>query len=307
MRNTGKEFKAYAGMILYTFIIGFSFIFVKIALRSAGTTDVLAHRFTAATLGLLVVYASGKVKRPRFTFRQMLPLLGLSFPYPLLFFALQTEGLKFTTASEAGILSAMMPVLTVVVASLFLKERSNFLQILSILLSVAGIVYILLKSGLHVESANVKGNLLILLSVLSIVAYYVFARKVNRNYPSLDITFFMTIIACVAFNAVALFSHVKSGTLNLFFEPLRETGFLGSFIYLGVLSSFVTSFLSNFALSAIPASQVAIFNNLSPIIAILGGVLLLGEKLCSFHIVGGLLVLVGVAGTLFFRSHQDMN
>lgn len=57
MQNAAKKFKAYAGMILYTFIIGFLFIFVKIALRSADTTDVLAHRFTEATLGLLLFFA----------------------------------------------------------------------------------------------------------------------------------------------------------------------------------------------------------------------------------------------------------
>lgn len=302
MAAVKKEHKAYIGLALGTLIIGLSFVFVKIALRTANTSDLLAHRFSAAAIGMLMLYASGKVKFPQITFRQMLPLLGLSLPYPLLFFTLQTEGLKFTPASEAGILSALMPMLTVIAASLFLKEKSNFLQIISILLSVAGIVFILLKSGLEAGSNNLKGNLLILLSVVSIVIYYTLGRKINKNHNTLDITFFMTLTACIVFNLTAFFSHVQAGTINHFLEPLKKSSFLWSVIYLGVLSSFLTSFFSNYALTVIPASQVAIFNNLSPIITIFGGILFLQERLYAFQVLGGLLVLVGVVGTLVFRE-----
>lgn len=302
MAAVKKEHKANIGLALGTLIIGLSFVFVKIALRTANTSDLLAHRFSAAAIGMLMLYASGKVKLPQITFRQMLPLLGLSLPYPLLFFTLQTEGLKFTPASEAGILSAMMPMLTVIAASLFLKEKSNFLQIISILLSVAGIVFILLKSGLEAGSNNLKGNLLILLSVVSIVIYYTLGRKINKNHNTLDITFFMTVTACIVFNLTAFFSHVQAGTINHFLEPLKKSSFLWSVIYLGVLSSFLTSFFSNYALTVIPASQVAIFNNLSPIITIFGGILFLQERLYAFQVLGGLLVLVGVVGTLVFRE-----
>lgn len=228
MAAVKKEHKAYIGLALGTLIIGLSFVFVKIALRTANTSDLLAHRFSAAAIGMLMLYASGKVKLPQFTFRQMLSLLGLSLPYPLLFFTLQTEGLKFTPASEAGILSAMMPMLTVIAASLFLKEKSNFLQIISILLSVAGIVFILLKSGLEAGSNNLKGNLLILLSVVSIVIYYTLGRKINKNHNTLDITFFMTVTACIVFNLTAFFSHVQAGTINHFLEPLKKSSFLWS-------------------------------------------------------------------------------
>lgn len=302
MLSPKKEVRAYFALTLYTLIIGLSFIFVKIALRSANTADVLAHRFTTAAGSMLLVYATGRVKFPKFSFKQILPLLGLSVSYPLLFFALHTEALKFTSVSEAGIVSAMVPVFTVIFAAIFLKEKSSFLQIISVLLSVAGIVYILFQSGLEISPDNLKGNVLILLSVLSIVSYYILGRKINKNYNSIDITFFMTITACVVFNGIALFNHAQSNTLELFFTPFQNADFLWAMIYLGVLSSFLTAFFSNYALAVIPAPQVAIFNNVSPLITILSGILLLGEQLQHFHIIGGLLVLLGVAGTLVFRK-----
>lgn len=302
MNDRNKEIKAYGGLALSTLIIGLSYIFVKIALRSANTTDLLAHRFTAAVVGMLVVYASGKVKFPTFTTKQMLPLLGLSVSYPLMFFVLQTEGLRFTSASEAGILSAMMPVLTVILAALFIKEKTNFLQIISVLISVVGIAYIIMKSGSETGENSLKGNVFILLSVLSIVTYYILGRRINKNYNSLDITFFMIITACIVFNLIAVVKHIQTDSINRFFDPLKEGSFLISVVYLGVLSSFLTSFFSNYALAIVPASQVAIFNNLSPLITIFGGILLLNEKLFAFHLSGGFLVLIGVIGTLAFRK-----
>ena len=112
----------------------------------------------------------------------------------------------------------------------------------------------------------------------------------------------MTVTACIVFNLTAFFSHEQAGTINHFLEPLKKSSFLWSVIYLGVLSSFLTSFFSNYALTVIPASQVAIFNNLSPIITIFGGILFLQERLYAFQVLGGLLVLVGVVGTLVFRE-----
>lgn len=302
MKNFKKEILAYFGMALCTLIIGLSFIFVKIALRTADTVDILAHRFSMAVIGMLLVYLSGKQKFPRLTVKQILPLLGISIAYPLLFFLFQTEGLKYTTALDAGILSAMMPILTMVFAAILLKEKNTPIQVFSIILSTGGIMYILMKSGANVGSSNLKGNILILLSVLSIVMYYVFGRKVNKKYNSLDITFFMTIVACVVFNLVAIVKHIQTGTMHTFFEPLTESSFLWSVIYLGVLSSFLSSFLSNYALSAIPASQVAIFNNITPIITVFGGVMFLNEALRGYHIIGGMLVLLGIVGTLAFKK-----
>jgi drug/metabolite transporter (DMT)-like permease len=66
----------------------------------------------------------------------------------------------------------------------------------------------------------------------------------------------------------------------------------------------LTSFITIFALSVIPASQIAVFNNLSPIIAIVGGVLILDETLHTYQIIGGILVILGVAMTQIFKRTE---
>ncbi len=302
--NAGKkEAWAYAGLTLMTLIIGFSFIFVKIALRHAPPSDLLAHRFTTATAGLIIYYAFYRRERPGIERKNILPLLALSLFYPLLLFGFQTLGLKYTSASEAGIISAVTPVITLILAFLFLKEKNTPLQILFVLLSVSGVVYIMYRNGMTaITGETMKGNMLILLSVISIAIYYILGRKANRYYNSMDITFFMSLTACVVFNLAAVVMHVKSGSLAHYFDAFKNPGFLWPILYLGILSTFLTSFLGNNALSVIPAAQVSIFNNFSPVISVFGGVFFLNESLHPWHIIGGIMVLAGIAGVNFFRK-----
>ncbi len=300
-----RETGAYIGLTLMTVIIGFSFIFVKVALRHASTLDLLAHRFTAATAALLLYYLLIRRRKPDIDLRRARPLLALSLFYPLMLFTFQTIGLRYTTASEAGILSAITPVITVLLALIFLKERNTLLQNLFVILSVSGVIFIMYRNGFDtVTRESMKGNMFILLSVISIAIYYILGRKANRQYNSMDITLFMSVTACVVFNLAAVAIHLKAGTLSGYFAVFREPGFLWPILYLGVLSTFLTSFLGNNALAVIPAAQVAIFNNFSPVLSVLGGVFFLHEQLHSWHIIGGVMVLAGILGVNLFRRKE---
>jgi drug/metabolite transporter (DMT)-like permease len=158
-------------------------------------------------------------------------------------------------------------------------------------------MFIMYKNGLgEMTGETLKGDFIILLSVFSIAIYLVLARRATRKHAAMDITFFMTVVACVLFNLLAVTQHVQQNSLPLYFAPLQNGEFLWAILYLGVLSSFLTSFLTNTALVVIPASRASIFNNLSPVITVFAGVLVLGETLRGYHLIGGLMVLLGIIG-----------
>ena len=294
-----REIRAYISMLLAMLIIGFSLVFVKIALRHANVYDVIAHRFTIGFLSLLLVYARPGFSFPRYR-RGDLRMLGvITFFFPLLFFTLQTLGLRYTSALEAGILSASLPILTLVGATLWLHERNTLLQIAGIVVSVAGIAYIFYHNGLSFSSGSFKGNVLILLAVMANTIYFLLVRKVNGRFKALDVTFFTIGASTVVFNVVALSIHAAQGNLSNFLQPLRQPEFIGAVLFLGVLSTFYTSFANNYALTKISASQVAVFSNLSPVFSVIGGALILHERLQAYHILGGLLVMAGIMATMW--------
>lgn len=302
-----KQRLAYIGLFMITIIIGLSFIFVKVGLRYTNAMDLLAHRFSAAAITVLLLWLLGYIKLPRFSSQKAKSLLLLSLFYPLLFFALQTYGLEHSSASEAGIIFATTPIITLIAAGVFLKEKTTLLQKTGIALSIIGIFYIIYSTGSVAGSTSPVGLLLLMLSVLAVVTYYVLGKLISAHFSAIEITVWMTILAFIVFNGFSIAGHIQDHTLSQFFNPLIHMEFLWAVLYLGILSSLVTSFFTNFALTQVSASKIAVINNLSPIVSITGGVLILGDTLFSYHLIGGLLVLIGVAMTVLSNYKNQIH
>ncbi|MFD3449014.1 DMT family transporter [Microbacteriaceae bacterium 4G12] len=290
--------KAYAAALLYTFIIGFSFMFVKLTLTITSPLDTLAHRFTVSFLIASSLVMFGFIKL-NITFRNMLSILPVAILYPALFFTFQAFGLVYTSSSEAGIIQATVPIFTMICASYFLKERTTIWQKVSLLLSVSGVIYIFVMKGLGSHATSTTGVILILLSALSLTGYNVLARKMTKQFRLVDVTYMMTVIGFIFFNALSIGNHIAAGTMNLYFKPFTSSLFLVSILYLGILSSLLTAFLSNYALSIMEASKMSVFTNVSTLITMFAGVIFLQEELTYYHIIGATMIIIGVLGTNF--------
>ena len=288
----------YTAAVSYAVITGLSFLFGKIALSSADPIDMLAHRFSASFLAVLILILFKFVK-VNYTLERIKKILPLALLYPMGFFAFQTFGLQYASSSEAGIMIASAPVFTLILASFFLGEKSTTLQKISIVVSVIGVVYITLMKSSSFEINNIKGIIFLLLSALSFSGYSVMARILTKDFSSTELSFMMITISFVVFNLIALVKNAMNGTLSTFFVPLANSGFVISIIYLGVLSSLVTSLLTNYILSKIEASKMSVFSNLGTVISIIAGVIFLNEKIFYYHIIGSILIVGGVIGTNF--------
>ena len=288
----------YGAALLYAAIIGFSFLFTKLALSAASPLDILAHRFTFAFGGMVLLSVLGLV-RVHYSVRRLLRILPLALFYPLLFFSFQTFGLRYASSSEGAILSASAPIFILILARLVLKEGTNTLQKLSVLLSVSGVIYITLMKGAAIEGGNARGIGLLLLSNLALAGYTVLARILTREFSNMELTVAMVTISFVAFNGLAISSHLQAGTLATFFAPLRKGSYLVAVTYLGILSSLLSSLLTNFVLSRMQASRMSVFSNLATVISIAAGVFFLKEEIHYYHIVGSIFIVGGVIGTNF--------
>lgn len=295
--------KAYFAAILYAIIVGFSFIFTKVALTEATPLDTLAHRFMVAFVfaTMLMLFTRTSVKM---TAKDILNILPLAFLYPILFFTFQVFGLVYTSSSEAGILQATVPIFTVILASLFLKEYASKGQKFFLLLSVMGVIFIFIMNDLNLEVQSLKGTILILLSAISAAFYNVLARKLTQQYSLFTLTYVMTFFGFVVFNSMAISNHIIDQTLTSFFIPFASSKFLISIVYLGAFSSLLTAFLSNYALSILPASKMSVFSNLATLITIIAGVIFLQEDLHYYHVVGAIIILAGVIGTNYFGGNR---
>lgn len=292
MKNTAK---AYVAITTQALIIGFSFLFVKIALRSADTFTLLAHRFTVATVFLLI-YSAFHPGNRRMKRSDWLKIMPYSLAYPISFFLFQTLGLKIISSSEAGIIQATAPVLTLIAAGIVLKERIGRVQKLFILASVSGVIFINALNGFSLGNYSYQGFFFIFLSAMSFAVYNVMIKKMSKTYSVDSIVYVMTITSGVVFNGISIGMHAMSGSLSTYFEPFMSPTFVWAILYLGVLSSLVTSLLSTYALGKLEATKVGLFSNVSTAVTILAGMLFLNESLYWYHYVGIAAILVGTLG-----------
>ena len=298
-----KKSTAYLAALSMSVIIGFSFLTNKISLDTASPWAILAHRFTFAFLALLALKMLGFMKF-RLTRKEVLAILPLSLFYPLLFFSLQLLGLQKVYSSEAGIIQAMTPLLTMILATLILKEKTKRMQKLFMLVSLSGVVYISLMKGTELSLESLTGYGLLLLSSLSSAMNLVLIRKLVKDHSFMKLTSVAITTGFILFNLINLTLHLMEGHLESYFSPLGTPSFLLGVLFLGVLSTLGTSLLSNFALSRLEASRMSIFNHLGTVISIFAGVLLLREHLRYYQVIGALLIITGVIGTNYFAADK---
>lgn len=290
---------AYFAAILNAAVIGVTFLLVKLTLTFANPLDTLTYRFAVAFAILLVAALAGFVK-PGCRGKPLLSLLLLASLYPIAYFVLQTFGLQHATSAEGGIISAMTPAVTMIFASIFLKEKTTLMQKLSLLLSACGIVFIYAMNGTS-DWAHTTGTVLLVLACITLAGYNVLARLVTRHFRAMEISFFMVGVAFFSFLAASLGTHAAAGTIDAFVAPLASSVFIALIGCLGVVQV-ATTFLANFILSRMEAAKMSVFSHLSTIIAIGAGALLLQEAVTGSHQCGAAMIIFGVIGVNMPRN-----
>lgn len=286
---------AYMLAVLNAFVIGISFMFVKLTLDYTNPIDSLTFRFAAAFV-ILSLMSACRVFKLNYRGKPLYKLLLLASMYPMGFFMLQAFGLQYATSAEGGIINAFTPVVTMILASVFLGEVISSLQQLFTLLSVLGVLFIFIMEGSGIDFYNMKGITLLLMACVTFAAYSVLSRSISKYFSPAEISFFMVGVGLVASLVLSLCFHSSTGTLNHLVGPLMNVSFIMLIVYLGIVQ-IVTSMMGSYVLSRIDASKMGVFIHLSTIVSIGAGAWVLKENISWYHILGSLFIVAGVIGT----------
>jgi drug/metabolite transporter (DMT)-like permease len=285
---------AYLFVFLAAFFWGGSFVATRYALTDGGlgVFTVLAARFLLSSLILLVLVAVRG--RERLGRRRMGVLLGAAVVYPGLYFFLETTGISRTSAVLTSIIISIIPVLTGVASRLFLKERLALRGWTGALLSVGGIaaIVILGRSGVSAASGTAGevswlGVLVLSGAVIMGTIYITSTRYLMGMVRPLTLTTVQNVMGFLFFVPLAG-AEMARGLPTLSLGALAAIGFLGIGASVGAILSF------NKALSLIEAGRASMFLNVIPVISLLFGWLLLGERLAPLQLVAAAVVVGGV-------------
>lgn len=299
--NYNKSMLPYISATTTSIIFGLSFLFSKRALNTASPFSLLSFRFLTAfiVMSLLIIF---KVIRVNYKNKPVKNLFFLALMQPVVYFIFETYGIKYSSSSLAGIMIALIPIIVTILAAYFLKEKFSILQLAFIIISVAGVSFIAFMDTTSSGTTSMLGIILLIITVMAAAVFNILSRKLSSNFTPAEITYFMMGSGALFFNIFSIFDHIASNTLNTYFLPLKNKDFVISIFYLGIISSVIAFFLLNFTLSKIEASKSTVFSNLSTIVSIAAGVIILHESFKYYHVVGSLMILIGVWGTSKFGN-----
>src|SRR5215212_305338 len=262
----------------------------KIALRVVPSAGLVAIRVGGAAVAFLMLLGlRGRLARPG---RRDLARLAL---YSLLGVVLNqflyVKGLSLSTAVNAAIINATIPVFTLVVGALLGKERLTARVAAGTLVAAAGVVYLIDPLRASIGGDATKGNLLLVANTFCYGAYLAVSQDVFRRYGALTAMTWLFAIGSVA--------AVPFGGYQLAQTDFASVSLLVWLIlvYTVLVQTVGAYYLNAWALERVSPSTVAVYIYLQPLFAFVVAPLLLGagERPGLRHAVATLLIFAGVA------------
>ena len=205
---------------------------------------------------------------------------------PVLYFALETHALRFTSSAAAATIIALLPLSVALAAQWLLHEVVGGRLYAGVLASVVGVI---LLTGSDQQTALSPqpwlGNALEFLAMLCAVGYTLAVKRLSAYYPALFLTTAQAFIGCVLYLPLLPFAEITA---------VMDGPAALAVLYLGAMVSVLAYLCYNHALSQLPASQVAAYSSLIPVFAAFFGWWWLGETLTVIQTIAMLLVLAGI-------------
>lgn len=278
----------YFALILTVCLWGFSFVATKAVLRYFSPFSVMFLRYGSASLIFILFFLATRF--PKFTKPDRKRVLLLALMNPGLYFVFETFGINMTTAGEASIIIALVPIVVALLSRPILGEDITKRQILGVALSVIGVAVLIfaVPSGGITLRPSIGGYLLVIGAVLSAALYTIASRDLGKRNPPIVITGMQTICGGLFFLPFFL---LESNTAAWRTLPLPA---YGGIIFLVLGATLAGFFFYNYSLSKLPAARASLFLNAIPVVSIIGAFFVLGETLAPLQWAGAVIVLAGV-------------
>lgn len=290
-----------AAAFFASFVFGLSFVFSKVALQLTDPVVLLAFRFVTAFLLLHLLLLTGKVKLS-LRGKKLFPLILLGILQPVLYFVFENYGISLTSATFSAVMIALIPIATLLGGVLFLREVPTLLQVVFSVLSVAGVALMALLQQAS-GAVTVFGVVLLLAAVLVQSAYTALTRKLSVTYSVFERTYLMFLTGCAVFVPAAVISC--GFDFSLLISYLRYPEVWSATIFLGAFCSFGAFLALNYANSHLPVARTTAFANISTLVSVFAGVILLKESFTRWTLVSSLMILAGVWGVQKFKRKKE--
>ena len=274
-------------LLVATILWASSFIALKLAFRSYDPMFVIFGRMVVASACFLF-FLPGFLKKIDYRPGDI-RLIGLMvLCEPCLYFIFEARALENTTASQAGMLCATLPLIVAVVARIFLKETISHRMVAGFLLAIIGASWLSISAESSQDAPNpALGNFYEFVAMVCAAGYVTTCKYLTARYSPFFLTAIQAFVGAVFYLPLI---YLPEPSLPTAFVPVPALAvvYLGAVVTLGAYGCY------NFGVSKMPASQATAFINLIPVFTVILGWLILGEKFNLMQYLAAATVFAGV-------------
>ncbi len=283
---------------------GSSFMLTKVAVSALSPSSVVAGRVVIATviLGIAMVFLGRRLPRwgRHWVFFIAMAVMGNCLPFWLI-----SWGQRGIDSGLAGILMAVMPLATLVLAHVFVEgERLTAARAAGFATGFAGVV-VLIGPEAVMEVAGAGSHLLSELAVLGGALCYAVATIIARRRPDSDALVAATGVAIAASVIMAPMAMASAAAAGGPLESPVPAASLAAVAILGVVSTALATVVYFKLIALAGPSFLSLINYLIPLWAVLVGMAVLDERPDWTALAALALVLLGIALSELKRSAAE--
>lgn len=292
-----QAYKAYLILVISLLLFAGNVIAGKLIAGKIPSIGLSALRGLLGFSVLLPLAWSQIKNSPRPNRREVLHLFLLGLFGIALSYSTFIIGLKYTTGTNASIIFATAPTTTIALLAIRYKSKPSKRQLGGIIASFIGLLIVFTQGNLrHILTLNLGiGDLFLMGNVLSVCLFNISSQSFMRKFSSV-----VTSVYALACGTLLILPY---GIWELISQPWRLsfTGWL-TVLYMGCCVTGIAFFFSLYGIHQIGSGRASIFSNLCPVFSIVLSVLILGETLSDYHVIGFTLALFGIGLALSPRS-----
>lgn len=251
--------KAHAAMLVFAFLVSTSFTIGRALTFALDPVPLTFLRFLMATLIFSGVAALSKQRfrlpRPADIVRYLFLALLL-----VVFFVTMFEGLRWTTPLNTGAVFTLVPVMTMLIALVVLRQRLSAFGLVCLIIASASALWIMFNGNLHnlLALRIGRGELIFLVGCATYAGYSPAVRKLHKDRNLVLLTLWTFVACCVLLLAYGW--RAIAETRWLLTSPVVYLGVA----WLAVFTTAITFYLIQYATVRLPSAKVMSYSLLIP-------------------------------------------
>lgn len=301
MTDSSESWKNDAALLFVVLVWGVNFPVLKAALGVMHPHVINIFRFAVSAIALGGLYAIQQTRSDARSFldpirRYPLTIIGLGLLGFVLYQLCFIIGVNNTTAGSAALIMAAAPLWTALISRIAGYERLGRASWMGLSISLFGTVAVVWAGAQDVTlGGTLYGNLIMLLGAVLWGAYTAFNKSIVHDVSPTGATFFGILIALPFLVGIGV-PYLDTVEWN------SVTAWVWvAIVFSGGLSTGIAFAIWNTAVKNVGASNTAVYSNLVPFVALIGGVLFLNEAVTWIQLIGGVLI---VGGLLVMRRDR---